>query len=140
LLADAAFVFAETSESFVPKGKSLLVATVSLTATEVWELLVVAESEFAKLLAANLLGIEETSDEARVSAIEALGEWVNILAGAVAVECKGGNQTFQIGIPAVVAEGGESAGAALDKAFRRVNLITDSGQQLAVALRPLEAA
>jgi hypothetical protein len=140
LLADAAFVFAEPSPSFSPKGKTLFLARISLISDEPWELMVVAEAELARSLAANLLGIEEESEEAQKACGEALGEWANIFAGTVALECKGGNAACQIGIPAVTAEAGVKASAFLGKALRRANLVTETGQHMAVALRVWEAA
>ena len=138
LLAEAAFVFAEASESFAPKGKALFLARISLKCTEPWELMVVAEAELAKSLAANLLGIDDESEEAQKSCAEALGEWANIFAGSIAFECKGGKEPCQIGIPVVTAEAGVKASALLGKAFRRANLVTETGQHMAVALRALE--
>jgi hypothetical protein len=138
LLADAAFVFAEPSGSFAPKAKALYFARISLTCTETWELMVVSDLELAKALAANLLGIEEESDEAQKASSEALAEWVNILAGSIAVECKDGNEAFRIGIPVVTTEPGVKANALLGKASHRANLITETGQSMAVALRLLE--
>ncbi len=140
LLAEAAFVFAEASDSFSPKGKALLFASIPLNCGERWELMVAAESELAKALAANLLGIEEDSDEANKSGTEALAEWANILAGAVAAECKGTSEPCQIGLPSVSAEAGVKASALLTKSLRRANLVTESGHHMAIGLRPLEAA
>jgi hypothetical protein len=131
LLADAAFVFAEASQSFAPKGNGLYLGKVTITCAEAFELLVVAEIELAKSLAANLLGIEEESEEALRSSADAVGEWVNILAGSLAVECEG---PCRIGIPVVTTETGAKAGMFLGRAFRRANLITENGQYMAVGL------
>jgi len=140
LLADAAFVFAEPSAAFAPKAKPLFAARVTLSCGESLELLVVVEAELAKSLAANLLGIEEDSDEAQASSGEALGEWANILAGSLAAECKGGQSPPTIGIPVVSSETLAKAAVLLGKATRRANLVTETGQQLVVAVRPLETA
>lgn len=137
LLADAAFVFADPSETFAPSGNALYLARIALTCSESWELLLVAEAELAMALAANLLGIEEDSDEARSSSGEALGELANILAGSVAIECTG---PTRIGIPVITSELGVKATALLASAPRRANLVTETGQHVAVALRPLEPA
>jgi len=137
LLADAAFVFADPSEAFAPSEKALYFARIALTCSESWELLVVAEAELARSLAANLLGIEEESIEAGTSSGEALGELANILAGSLAIEFVG---PTRIGLPTVSIEPGVKASALLGKATRRANLVTEAGQHLAVALRPLEVA
>ena len=66
--------------------------------------------------------------------------WANILAGAVAAECKGTSEPCQIGLPSVSAEAGVKASALLTKSLRRANLVTESGHHMAIGLRPLEAA
>jgi len=140
LLADAAFVFAEPSSGFDPKNKSLYLAKIALTSSERWELLVLADGDLAKALAANLLGIDEESEEAQKSSPEALGEWANIVAGSVAAECKGIKGPCRIGIPVVTAEPSVRAAACMCRAVRRANLVTENGQHLAIALRPAEAS
>ncbi len=137
LLADAAFVFVETSASFAPKSRTLYLGTVSITCARAFELAVVIEAELAQSLAANLLGIEEDSEEAFESRADAVGELVNILAGSVALEC---GSPCSIGIPVVTANAGARAGAAIDRALRRVSLVTENDQHLAVALCCLGAA
>jgi hypothetical protein len=137
LLADAAFVFVEASASFAPRSKALYLGKVSITCTRAFELVVVIEAELAQSLAANLLGIEEDSEEASKSRADAVGELVNILAGSVALECEG---PCSIGIPAVTATPGATANATLDRALRRVNLVTENDQHLAVALASLGTA
>jgi hypothetical protein len=139
VLADAAFVFAEASESFSPKGKSVLFARISLTSTERWELMVIAESDLAKALAANLLGIDDDAEEAERSGPDALAEWTNIFAGSLAVECVS-SQPFRIGLPTVTAEASLRASALMTNTLRRANLVTENGHHVAIGLRPLEAA
>lgn len=140
LLADATFVFAETSTDFTPRGSSLVVAAITLTCGEPWQLVVVAEPALAQCLAANLLGIDEDAPEAAASAASALGEWVNMLAGAVALECKGGEGACRIGLPAVTPTTPSEGEQLLARASRRANLVTESGHHLAAALQAQEAA
>lgn len=140
LLADAAFVFAEPSKSFTPQKAPLSVARIALICSRSLELLVVAEAELAKALAANLLGVEEDSAEAETSAGAALGEWANMLAGSLAVEHMVDRGPARIGIPAISTASVAAAGVAMGKAVRRANLVTETGQHMVIALRPLESA
>jgi hypothetical protein len=140
LLADAAFVFAEPSKAFTPQKAPLETARIALICSSSLELLVVAEADLARSLAANLLGIEEDSEEAQSSAGAALGEWANMLAGSLAVAHMVDQGAASIGIPAICTASASAAGVALGKAVRRANLVTETGQHMVVALRPLEAA
>jgi hypothetical protein len=140
LLADAAFVFAEPSTAFTPQKAPLATARIALICPRPLELLVIAEGELAKALAANLLGIEEDSEEAETSAGAALGEWANMLAGSLAAEHMVDSGPARIGIPSITTASVAVAGVALGKAVRRANLVTETGQHMVVALRPLEAA
>ena len=140
LLADAAFVFAEPSAAFTPQKAPLVTARIALVCSSSLELLVVAEAALARALAANLLGIEEDSDEAESSAGAALGEWSNMLAGSLAAEHMVDRGPARIGIPSIATTSTSVAGVALGKAIRRANLVTETGQQMVVALRALESA
>jgi hypothetical protein len=140
LLADAAFVFAEPSAAFTPKNATLPVARIALICSSPLELLVVAEAELAQALAANLLGIEEDSAEAKSSAGPALGEWANMLAGSLAGEHMVDSAPARIGIPSISTASVADAGSLLAKAIRRANLVTETGQHMVIALRPMEAA
>lgn len=140
LLEDAAFVFAEPSGVFTPQKTALAVARIALRSDDSLELLVVAEAELARALAANLLGIEEDSDDAATSAGAALGEWANMLAGSLEAELAGGDRPTGIGIPSIHDASVSAVGAMLATAIRRANLVTETGQYMVVALRPLEMA
>lgn len=136
LLSDAAFVFAEPSPGFVAKGDSLYLAKIELNSGERWDLLVLSDEELARSLAANLLGIEEESEDAQTSSSAALAEWANMVAGSVAAEWHLGQTPCRIGIPVVTREPVPAAVACLDRAVRCANLVTEHGQHLAIALRP----
>jgi hypothetical protein len=134
LLADAAFVFAEPTATSLPATGNSLVARLSLARGESWELCVCVQDKLGDVLAANLLGTESESGEARVAAADAVGELANILAGALAVELFGTDVVCQIGIPMTTAESGRVANERLAKASCRANLLTEEGYALAVAL------
>ncbi len=136
LLADAAFVFAEPSGASLPSGESPLVARLTMEHGESWELCLCLQDKLGEVLAANLLGTESDTGEARAAAADAVGELANILAGVLAVELFGKDVVCRIGIPTVAIESGRAAAARLAQSTCRTNLVTEEGYALAVALTP----
>jgi len=134
LLADAAFVFAEPTTAPMPAGDNPLVARLTLELGERWELYVCVQEKLGQMLAANLLGTESETGEARAAASDAVGELANILAGALAVDLFGKSVVCKIGIPTVAIEPARAVGERLAKSACRVNLETEEGYALAVAL------
>jgi CheY-specific phosphatase CheX len=136
LLSDAAFVFAEPAPEPLATNQSMLVARLAIEHDLRWDLVVCVELELGMVLAANLLGVENDSDEARNAAGDAVGELANILAGSVAIEFHGKNTICKIGIPSVAVEPGVVFGETLAKAARNCHFLTEEGAHLAVALVP----
>ena len=136
LLADAAFVFAEPTDASPSSEESPLVARLTMEHGEIWELCVCLQDKLGEVLAANLLGTEDDSGEARAAAADAAGELANILAGALAVELFGKDVVCRIGIPVVTIENGRTVAAQLASMPCRTNLLTEEGHALAVALAP----
>ena len=134
LLADAAFVFAEPTAAPLPASENPLVARLAMEHGETWELCVCVQDKLGQMLAANLLGTESDTGEARAAAADAVGELANILAGALAVELFGKDVVCRIGIPVVAVEGGRAVAARLAQSSCRANLLTEEGYALAVAL------
>ena len=134
LLADAAFVFAEPGVAPMPANESPLVARLTMEHGETWELCVCVQDKLGDMLAANLLGTESETGEARAAAADAVGELANILAGGLAVELFGKDVVSRIGIPVVAIETAGAVGNRLGKAACRVHLLTEEGYTLAVAL------
>ena len=134
LLADAAFVFAEPTTAPLPAGENPLVARLTLELGESWELCVCVQDKLGQMLAANLLGTEGETGEAQAAAADAVGELANILAGALAVELFGKNVICRLGIPTVAVESGSAVGECLAKSPCRVNLETEEGYVMAVAV------
>jgi len=134
LLADAAFVFAEPVATSMPAGENPWVARLTIEHGESWELCVCVQDKLGPLLAANLLGTESETGEARAAAADAVGELANILAGALAVELFGKDVVCNIGIPVVTIATGDAVGDCLAKSTCQANLLTEEGYALAVAL------
>jgi CheY-specific phosphatase CheX len=133
LLAEAAFVFVEPSQAGLGKVESMRVARVAIEGSEAWQLIFAVDTNLGRELAANLLGLDESTEEAGKSSADAVGEMANILAGALAVEFTQSGPC-RIGIPSLSFEPGAKIGAALATAERKANLVTENGTHLAVAL------
>lgn len=134
LLVDAAFVFAEPTANPLPTYENPLVARLTIEHGETWGLCVCVQDKLGQMLAANLLGTESETGEARDAAADAVGELANIMAGAVAVELFGKDVVCHIGIPVVAIETGRLAGNYLTQSTCCVNLSTEEGYALSVAL------
>jgi len=134
LLAEAAFVFAEPTTTPMPADENPLVARLTLAHDETWELCVCVQDKLGDVLAANLLGTESETREARAASADAVGELANILAGALAVELFGKDVVSRIGIPVVTLETARAVGERLARSTCWANLLTEEGHALAVAL------
>jgi CheY-specific phosphatase CheX len=118
----------------MPAGENSLVARLTMELGERWELCVCVEEKLGQLLAANLLGTESETGEAQAAASDAVGELANILSGTLALNLFGKTVVCKIGIPVVVMESGRAVDECLAKSACRVNLETEEGYVLAVAL------
>jgi chemotaxis protein CheY-P-specific phosphatase CheC len=136
LLAQAAFVFAELSQEELSDADTMHVARVSIKGEEAWQLTLAVQTNLGRELAGNLLGIEETSDEAGDASADAVGEMANILAGALAAEFHGPEGPCRIGIPTLTLDSGAKIQAALAAAERKASFTTENGSRLAVFLTP----
>jgi CheY-specific phosphatase CheX len=101
VLEDAAFIFTEAidpaagSEPAAIEGVTLSFSGERSGVFRLW-----AEEGFLKLLAANMLGIEENDADARERRADALREIINIITGNVLTELFGTVAVFELGIPA----------------------------------------
>jgi hypothetical protein len=136
LLSEAAFIFVEPGPDFLPECKSIVVGRVGLEYGGSWELVVAVESRLGRALAANLLGIDESSKEAEGATADSVGEWSNILAGAVALEFKGGDKPCRIGVPTVKVEAGPQLAQLLRGSMTKTFVVSEEGGRMAVALEP----
>jgi CheY-specific phosphatase CheX len=134
LLAQAAFVFVEPNQAGPSDVEMMRVARVAITGEEAWWLTFAVEMNLGRELAANLLGIEGTSDEADQASADAVGEMTNILAGALAVEFHDRAGPCRIGIPSLSLESGATIRAALGAVERKASFTTENGSRLVVFL------
>ena len=136
-LEEAAFVFAGLAESSPPPfSGTVLEARLAFWGGEAGELTIATDNRLAAELAANLLGEDAEDPEVANRGHEALGELVNMVAGALVVDLYGERSVCRLGVPAI---------RTVDAArYRRENqvapgsvvLITEEGRRLDVSLLP----
>jgi len=129
-LEEAAFVFAEPADPPPPFHGDVLEARLRFAGPSRGELALRASAGFAEGLAANLLGMEPSDPEIGTRSRDALGEIVNMLAGAVVLELFGPAAQTSIGVPAVRGAAGAAPGSCL------AHLATEEGERLDVWLQP----
>jgi len=130
-LEEAAFVFTERADPPPPFPGSVLEARLQYDGPSRGEIALRATPEFAAGLAANLLGSEPGDPETARRSADALGEIVNMLAGAVVLELFGPVAQTRIGVPSVR----ECPGAAVPGGCL-THLTTEEGERLDVCVRP----
>jgi len=130
-LEEAAFVFAEATDPPPPFAGDVLEARLHYSGPERGVLGLRASSGFAAGLAANMLGADCADPESDRRSADALGEMVNMLAGAVLLELFGPDSKASIGVPSVKPVSQDSAPAGC-----LAHLATEEGDRLDVFLRP----
>ncbi|HEX7596962.1 MAG TPA: chemotaxis protein CheX, partial [Polyangia bacterium] len=106
LLESAAFMFAVTSDEKPWVAEEILHARLILGHEERFQLSICVPSELGLTLAANLLGLEPDSDDAKAGIGDSVGELANMVAGLVAVDLFGPDVVCKIGVPQVLPEQG----------------------------------
>jgi len=132
-LEDAAFVFTEPADPSAPLEAPALQARLDFEGPSRGELSLTTTPAVARSLAANLLGLEPGDRDIELRAGDALGEIVNMLAGAVVLELFGPEAQTRIGVPAVAELAAPPAGAG----GTAVALLTEEGERIDAAVRPL---
>jgi len=132
-LEDAAFVFTEPADGAGAPAAPVLHARLDFEGPARGELSLTASPAVARALAANLLGLDEGDPDIDARAGDALGEVVNMLAGAVVLELFGPEAQTRIGVPA----GAELAAPPAGAGGTAVALLTEEGERIDAAVRPL---
>jgi hypothetical protein len=132
-LEEAAFVFTEPADPAPPFDAPVLEARLDFEGPSRGELAMTVTPAFARGLAANLLGLEPGDADIELRAGDALGEIVNMLAGAVVLELFGPAAQSRIGVPSVR----QLPEAPARGAGASVSLMTEEGERLDAAVRPL---
>jgi hypothetical protein len=104
VLEDASFVFTDdidTGERPLPEGWNATGVSLSFTGGKSGVFRVWADVALVPLLAANMLGLDQESPEARDKGKDALREMVNIIAGNALTELFGDALLFSLSIPEI---------------------------------------
>jgi hypothetical protein len=134
LLSDTVFIFSESVPEDPPRVESWWTARLSIDHDKDWDFSVCVDPQLAPIVSANLLGIDNDSEDAQKAIADAIGELSNILAGSLAVEVYGTNTICRVGIPKVALETSEDIHARWKAAARRIHFVTDEGQHLLMML------
>jgi CheY-specific phosphatase CheX len=134
LLVESAYIFAEPATDDVLASDGVLVSSIALGGDADLCLVVAVDESLGRALAANLLGVDDFSDEAKAAAADSVGEWSNILAGAVSEELRSDGVACRIGLPSVTVQKGATLLARLRACERKVFLKAEVEGCMAVAL------
>lgn len=99
VLANLAFMFNDDEPSEPAGGEVWMETTISYHGSESGSLRLSCPTEFAALLAANLLGIDPQDRDAETKAEDAVKEFMNIVCGQLITTWYGSEQVFDLTIP-----------------------------------------
>jgi hypothetical protein len=133
-LEEAAFVFAEPDEAGAPLGDALLEARLSYVGPHEGELALSAPRSLAATLAANLLGEDEGGAAATGDDEDAMGELLNMVAGAWVAEVFGDEARCLLGLPRVRAVDPRERAGALASADVAAALVEEEGRRIDLSL------
>lgn len=105
ILADSAFLLTEPSDNSLSLPMSSLSAVISIRGVATGaraSLVLSAPRELATVIAADMLGVSVLDPEVATHTEGALGELVNVLAGALAANVFGAAETCDLGVPRVL--------------------------------------
>jgi chemotaxis protein CheY-P-specific phosphatase CheC len=102
VLANLAFMFTDDDPAPPTPGEIWFETQISYEGgTERGTLLFLCNQEFARQLAANLLGIDPDEEDADLKGHDAVKEFMNIVCGQFVTAVHGSEQVFDLTIPAV---------------------------------------
>jgi len=133
-LEEAAFVFAERDEAGAPLDDALLEARLAYVGPHEGELSLSAPRSFAATLAANLLGEDEGGAAATGDDEDAMGELLNMVAGAWVAEVFGDSARCLLGLPRVRAVDAAERAGALAAADVAATLVEEEGRRIDLSL------
>lgn len=105
ILEESAYIFTDVaSEKVLPEPSAWEADGVALTFTgiENGEMRLWASKGFSRVVAANMLGVDEDDDAAAQKGLDALKESLNILLGNYLTEIYGEEPVFDLGLPKAV--------------------------------------
>jgi CheY-specific phosphatase CheX len=139
-LEEAAFVFAEPTEEPPELQGQVIEARLGYAGPHEGELALAADAGFAATLAANLLGEDEGGAEAAGDDQDAVGELLNMIAGALVVELFGADVPCRLGLPRVARLTAAEHAATLGAAAAAASLLSEEGSRIDLSARLLRGA
>lgn len=130
VLEEAAFLFAEATPEPPPLGEAVLQARLSFMGDHEGELVLAAAPELCATLAANLLGEDEGGAAATGDDEDAVGELLNMVAGAVLVELYGPEARCLLGLPRVTRVAARQHEGELARADVVATLVEEEGRRI----------
>lgn len=132
-LEEAAFVFAEPADGDGVMDETLLEARLAYAGPHQGELVLTAPRSFAATLAANLLGEDEGGTAATGDDEDALGELLNMIAGALVDEIFPPGDRCLLGLPRVGRAAPLAHARALASAHASATLVDEQGRRIDLA-------
>jgi CheY-specific phosphatase CheX len=129
-LAEAAFVFLERSDEPPELDQPVLEATLSYAGEREGELRLALSEGFASALASNMLGEDEGGAAVTGDDEDAVGELLNMVAGALALEVFGREARCALGIPRVQRVAAAAHRRALETAGAAVTMVDEEGRRI----------
>lgn len=99
VLANLAFMFTDDEPSVISSGEVWIETTIGYCGPAQGTLTLLCTRDFARLLAANLLGIDPEDEAADAKAHDAAKEFMNIVCGQLVTTLHGTQHVFDISIP-----------------------------------------
>jgi CheY-specific phosphatase CheX len=99
VLANLAFMFTDEEPAVISPGEVWIETTIGYRGTAAGTLTLLCTRDFARLLAANLLGIDPEDETADSRAHDAAKEFINIVCGQLVTTLHGTQHAFDISIP-----------------------------------------
>ncbi len=132
-IEEAAFVFTEDTDEPPPFEREVMEARLAYRGPQDGELLLAAAPSFAATLAANLLGEEEGGAVATGDDQDALGELLNMIAGAAVIELFGQGASYTLGLPSVRLVSPAEHHRALAAATAAATMVDEDGRRIDLA-------
>lgn len=139
-LEEAAFVFAEARPRPPPHAGALVEARLAYAGPHRGELVLAAPVSLAATIAANLLGEDEGGAETTGDDEDAVGELLNMVAGALVVELFGAGAATRLGLPRVRRVSPEDHDRALRAATAVATLVEEEGRRVDLSAEVLGSA
>jgi len=138
MLEDAAFIFTEPMENGGSFESESMQAKIGFEGPRKGIIALIIDKSLATVLAANFLGVEPDALEAMGKGRDAVGEMLNIIAGALMERIFGGEIVVNLGIPEVqYLENPNSENVANEDCIK-VSFMTDEEQRIDACLKFLE--